>query len=71
MSLVASGFPTRSNTNRAVQLKTLVEDVGWRLEMKRGCICSKTKGADQLIKRFSHDVAHLTVAKLSWGFCNS
>ena len=45
-----SGFPTRSDTNRAVQPQKMTRDLKSRVKKEEGlyCLCSETKGADQL-----------------------
>ena len=64
-------FPTRSDTNQAVQPHKMARGLKFRIKEVEGLyyLCSKTKGADQLIcvfvfayakSRFSHNAAHLT-----------
>ena len=55
---LSSGFPTKSDTNRAVQTKKMVRGLKFRiLKVKRlYFLCSKKKGADQL---HSHCAADL------------
>ena len=46
----SSGFPTRSDTNRAAQLLKMARDLKFRVyeEEVLYYLCSKNKGADQL-----------------------
>ena len=46
------GFPTRSDTNRAVQQKIEISDLG-RRETVLASLCSKNGGADQLCSYMS------------------
>ena len=44
------GFPTRSDTNRAVQLQKIAKGLKFRIYKEEGLyyLCSENKGADQL-----------------------
>ena len=44
------GFPTRSDTNRAVQLNKMPRGLKFRIQIEDGLYypCSENKGADQL-----------------------
>ena len=46
----SSGFPTRSDTNRAVQPQNMARDLKFRIKVVEGLYypCSENKGADQL-----------------------
>ena len=46
----SSGFPTRSDTNRAVQPRKMARGLKFRIEEVEGLYypCSENKGADQL-----------------------
>ena len=54
-------FPTRSDTNQAVQLQKMARGLKFRIKKVEGLyyLCSENKGADQL-RWFSHDAAHLS-----------
>ena len=43
-------FPTRSDTNQAVQLQKMARGLKFRIQKVKGlqCLCSENKGADQL-----------------------
>ena len=43
-------FPTRSDTNHAVQLQNIARDLKFRIKKVEGLyyLCSENKGADQL-----------------------
>ena len=73
-------FPTRSDTNQAVQLPKMAKGLKFRREKCRGMyyLCNENKGADQIrcyreadlrlcfcICLFSHDAAHLIMFFLS------
>ena len=69
------GFPTRSDTNRAVQPQKMARDLKFQIQEVEGLyyLCSENKGAEQLRglffayakSRFSHDAAHLKLWHLS------
>ena len=46
----SSGFPTRSDTNRAVQPQKIAGGLKFRIYVEEGLyyLCSENKGADQL-----------------------
>ena len=47
---MSSGFPTRSDTNRAVQPQGIARGLKFRIYVVEGLyyLCSENKGADQL-----------------------
>ena len=59
------GFPTKSDTNQALQSHRMAKGSKFRIYELEGLyyLCSKSKGADQLRGytkiRFSHDAAHI------------
>ena len=70
----SSGFPTRSDTNQAVQLQKKARCLKFQVEEVEGLYypCSENKGADQLICVFvfaylkcwfSHDAAQIVEGK--------
>ena len=50
MGKPSSGFPTRSDTNQAVQLQKMARCLKFRIKEVEGLhyLCSENKGADQL-----------------------
>ena len=50
MTKPVSGFPTRSDTNRAVEQQKMARRLKYQIKEVEGVIClySETKGADQL-----------------------
>ena len=60
---MSMGFPTRSDTNRAVQPQKMARCLKFRFKKKEGLynLCRENKGAEQqYVKiRFSHDAVHI------------
>ena len=54
------GFPTRSDTNRAVQSQKISESLKFRIKEveEMYCLCSENKGADQLRSYCAADLRH-------------
>ena len=66
----SSGFPTRSDTNRAVQPQKMARGLTFRIKIEEGLYhpCSKNKGTDQLHSYCAADLRLCFLLMLKAGF---
>ena len=66
---MSSGFPTRSDTNRAVQPQKMASGLNFQIKEVEGLyyICGENKGADQLRSYCTADL-HLCFCMQKTGF---
>ena len=63
---LASGFPTRFNTNQAVWPQEIARGLKFHMYVVQGLyyLCSENKGADQLLGYCAHHVIYKTCFRM-------